>query len=1524
MGDPAALEIGQAVPLLWDGNTPIVLALTSDGSVPVAATVVTDNITIENSTFGLRVKPGGVQPWHLSFVPSIEGHTHQDMLQMAGWRVNEAGTIFKGDTRIYDTGQIGLGTGESVIVLDALDLQYRMYSGASDPAYAPFAIMADGSMRATAGTIGGWEIFSNRLANNNIWLDPAGWIKIGFTGITGQNDDNAIYMTSTTDTAWEHDWAFWIGAEYPEDAPFRVTKGGSTWMTDAYIAVNLQSDNYVAGQLGWKLDPTGTLEAQNAIIRGEIRSSVFVSGTTTVTSGKQVVSDATIFVANVGPTDDTIDVAEAAFEVDDMVLVQPDSGRMEWMRITGGPFALTDGAFQYEVLRDLDGTGANQFWEGENIHREGGATYPDPAPLWGDPYALLGFEGPWGGPGFKAMGGFLIYDGSRDTGPYFAVRRRFGASWNQMSDVVRIGRLKGFLGYEIDEYGFGVGSLDSNMFFTQRDGMSLVMGNGQTSINADGVASERFGLWFADTEPGYTDGMVRFWVDQTTRRVYANFKDGAFEEEAVWLDFTSGGSISDNSDMVDGIHASAYVTPNYLLALNSSGKLPTDITGDADTLDNYHASSFSLSDHAHEGDFLTQAEADILYLALAGGTMAGQLNMTDTVKIGFGTSFLQGNASLGRIDIAGTSRLRMLIGADSHIEIESGQIYLNRSVNVMGGYDLIVYSDAGMTEVARIDGATGTYNGVDVGALDDDGGADIIGYDGGYSAGWTMGRMADMAMLVAPTIDTNTALEAIWSTATFLVAGEIYDTIAGNVPLTDDDTNYVVYGESTSPDELSIVLTHDPVTQVLVAVIDCVGGVATVTIAPAHSLLAREAWYLAQDHDHPITGTTDNLVSITTSGGLEDSGYSAADLLGGGSYWTLDTANYLFPNDAGMQVLIGATSGAGAEILHVVGNVGIVGTLDVSGNLGIYTNDLETEALSVVTDTTVARTIDLISKNKTALVEANAIRFYSDNSADESMEYARVSGAIFSPTDGAEQGTLRISTMHGGVLKDSFAVTGGGTGAGNIYQYTDLNTANDVLSNWYVFGRNSAPAYHQYANTMIQATNTTDGTETARELWYLHRSGTSRVSMGLTGGGDEQVRLDLYSTRDGVGENPASLVLMGHDDGGNDTAYATLNSIIESPTGAAESGIMEVMTFRLATQRVTSQIYGGGDEPSTYKMKSIENTNGNVTGQILSHGYDSGSVDQFYGALKFGIVSNTAGAETGYAALGLAVAGADTERWRMTSAGAMMLPEVAAPGTPTSGWGSCYVTTAGVLYFINDAGTNFNLTAGSEWTLDTSNYLFPNLETAMVVIGSTIGSGSEILQVTGDTALYGNLTISGGGTIDLNGSLLTAVSAQIYLSAAGGIPKTTAGCSAPTQIEFATNDQNFYVLDFDSTAQEYADWAFVLPGDYDGTMGMNATFVWMEKSGATSHDVVWGIRGVCYASDDPLDVAEGGTVEITASAGNANDVYFSLQTDSITWAGTPEGGQLIHITVYRNPTDTSDTLDTDARLLGIQLTYTRI
>lgn len=44
-----------------------------------------------------------------------------------------------------------------------------------------------------------------------------------------------------------------------------------------------------------------------------------------------------------------------------------------------------------------------------------------------------------------------------------------------------------------------------------------------------------------------------------------------------------------NADTVDLIHAATTATANQLLALDAAAKLPADITGDADTVDDYHA-----------------------------------------------------------------------------------------------------------------------------------------------------------------------------------------------------------------------------------------------------------------------------------------------------------------------------------------------------------------------------------------------------------------------------------------------------------------------------------------------------------------------------------------------------------------------------------------------------------------------------------------------------------------------------------------------------------------------------------------------------------------------------------------------------------------------------------------------------------------------------------------------------------------------------------------------------------------------
>lgn len=169
---------------------------------------------------------------------------------------------------------------------------------------------------------------------------------------------------------------------------------------------------------------------------------------------------------------------------------------------------------------------------------------------------------------------------------------------------------------------------------------------------------------------------------------------------------------------------------------------------------------------------------------------------------------------------------------------------------------------------------------------------------------------------------------------------------------------------------------------------------------------------------------------------------------------------------------------------------------------------------------------------------------------------------------------------------------------------------------------------------------------------------------------------------------------------------------------------------------------------------------------------------------------------------------------------------------------------------------------------------------------------------------------------------VAAITKQMYLSAGAGVPKTTGGCSAATQVELGTNKQNFRVLDFDKDTEEHADFAFALPSDYNGGT-MTAQFYWMHPATTTNFAVVWGIEGRCYADDAALDQAVGTAVTVTDTGGTTTDLYISPATGAITWAGSPVAGQLINLTVFRKAADGADTLAVDARLIGIQLNYVR-
>jgi hypothetical protein len=165
---------------------------------------------------------------------------------------------------------------------------------------------------------------------------------------------------------------------------------------------------------------------------------------------------------------------------------------------------------------------------------------------------------------------------------------------------------------------------------------------------------------------------------------------------------------------------------------------------------------------------------------------------------------------------------------------------------------------------------------------------------------------------------------------------------------------------------------------------------------------------------------------------------------------------------------------------------------------------------------------------------------------------------------------------------------------------------------------------------------------------------------------------------------------------------------------------------------------------------------------------------------------------------------------------------------------------------------------------------------------------------------------------------LSSAVKSIMLTAAGGSPLTTAGCSDPTKVEAATNDINYYVLDFDASTEEHAFWSFTMPENWDaGTV--NATFYWTNAAGLTTETVVWGIAGGSWGNDDAIDAALGTEVTTTDTWLAQGDLHISPESTAITIANAA-AGEWVNIVVARKVA--SDDLTGDARLIAVKLTYT--
>ncbi|MCE9518157.1 MAG: hypothetical protein K8R87_01100, partial [Verrucomicrobia bacterium] len=157
----------------------------------------------------------------------------------------------------------------------------------------------------------------------------------------------------------------------------------------------------------------------------------------------------------------------------------------------------------------------------------------------------------------------------------------------------------------------------------------------------------------------------------------------------------------------------------------------------------------------------------------------------------------------------------------------------------------------------------------------------------------------------------------------------------------------------------------------------------------------------------------------------------------------------------------------------------------------------------------------------------------------------------------------------------------------------------------------------------------------------------------------------------------------------------------------------------------------------------------------------------------------------------------------------------------------------------------------------------------------------------------------------------------IWVGAAEMIPSTTNGAGVNSS-ETTTNKVNYDTLDFDATTSESAQFTKVMPSNYNGGT-VTATFYWTLDSLGGGGTVIYTLAGEAFADNGTIDTDFGTAVGATDTAQTASAVHISPATAAVTIAGTPTASKLVQFKVAR---DVSDTFTTDARLIGVLITYT--
>ena len=160
----------------------------------------------------------------------------------------------------------------------------------------------------------------------------------------------------------------------------------------------------------------------------------------------------------------------------------------------------------------------------------------------------------------------------------------------------------------------------------------------------------------------------------------------------------------------------------------------------------------------------------------------------------------------------------------------------------------------------------------------------------------------------------------------------------------------------------------------------------------------------------------------------------------------------------------------------------------------------------------------------------------------------------------------------------------------------------------------------------------------------------------------------------------------------------------------------------------------------------------------------------------------------------------------------------------------------------------------------------------------------------------------------------------IYVPVSSMLSSITSG-PAFAQLESSTNDRNYTVLDFDTTADEHAQFQVAMPKSWNlGTVTFRG---YWSTAGAVTTGIALGLEGGALSDNEAIDAAWGTAVVVTDDAQSAaGEIYVTAESAAVTIGGTPAAGDLCWFRVFRDVSDANDDMTQDMRLIGIDLFIT--